>query len=93
MLPSTNHRFPILDGLRAVSILLVLTTHMLPLGPKAFQINETTGPMGMSLFFGLSGFLITRQLINNDNVREFLIRRCCRITPCLCLYSYCVHRR
>ena len=77
----TNHRFPILDGLRAISILLVLATHMLPLGPKVFRINETTGPMGMSLFFGLSGFLITRQLMNNDNVREFLIRRCCRILP------------
>ncbi|SRR5579871_5795260 len=81
MLPLIQHRFPILDGLRAVSILLVLATHMLPLGPKVLRLNETTGPMGMSLFFGLSGFLITRQLLGNDNVREFLIRRCARILP------------
>ncbi len=39
------------------------------------------GPLGMSLFFILSGFLITRNLIHRPNVNHFLIRRFCRILP------------
>lgn len=85
-----KNRFPVLDGLRAISILLVLATHMLPLGPKFLQLNSTTGPMGMSLFFGLSGFLITRQLAHNDNVRDFLIRRLARIIPLAYAYAFVV---
>ena len=46
--------------------------------------------MGMSLFFGLSGFLITRQLMHNDNVREFLIRRLARIIPLAFAYAFVV---
>jgi peptidoglycan/LPS O-acetylase OafA/YrhL len=71
----------VLDGWRAVSIILVLATHLLPLGPKAMQINEATGPMGMALFFTLSGFLITRFLLHHDSVVDFLIRRIFRIMP------------
>jgi peptidoglycan/LPS O-acetylase OafA/YrhL len=32
-------RLPSLDGLRAISILLVLSAHMLPLGPKVLALN------------------------------------------------------
>lgn len=35
----------------------------------------------MVLFFILSGFLITRFLLRNDSVPNFLIRRFCRIVP------------
>ena len=45
----------------------------------------------MSLFFGLSGFLITRQLMTNDNVREFIIRRCARIIPLAYAYILIVY--
>jgi peptidoglycan/LPS O-acetylase OafA/YrhL len=62
---SSTARLPVLDGLRAISILLVLAAHMLPLGPKVLRLNETAGPMGMSLFFALSGFLITSGLREN----------------------------
>ena len=55
-------RLPALDGLRAISILLVLAAHMLPLGPKILGLNFTAGAMGMSLFFALSGFLIASAL-------------------------------
>jgi len=73
-------RLSLLDGWRALSILLVLAAHLLPLGPKWLQLNDAVAPMGMALFFTLSGFLITRLLLSVD-VRSFLIRRFCRIIP------------
>jgi peptidoglycan/LPS O-acetylase OafA/YrhL len=84
------HNFPVLDGLRAISILLVLACHLLPLGPKALRFNETAGAMGMSLFFALSGFLITTGLIKNQNIREFMIRRLARILPLAYAYTIVV---
>ena len=81
---------PVLDGLRAISILLVLACHLLPLGPKALQFNVTAGAMGMSLFFALSGFLITSGLIRNQNIREFLVRRLARILPLAYAYTLVV---
>lgn len=74
-------RLLVLDGWRAVSILLVLAAHMLPLGPKALMLNETSALAGMSLFFTLSGFLITTNLLKHPDVGSFLIRRACRILP------------
>lgn len=76
-----TRRLPALDGLRAISILLVLGAHMLPLGPKALELNDTAGAMGMSLFFALSGFLITSALRQDSNVPAFLVRRLTRIVP------------
>jgi peptidoglycan/LPS O-acetylase OafA/YrhL len=80
-------RLAVLDGWRGISILLVLATHLLPLGPKAWQLNLTTGPLGMALFFTLSGFLITNFLLHHNSVKTFLIRRFFRILPLawLCL--------
>lgn len=74
-------KLPILDGWRAVSILLVLGAHLLPLGPSALKLNHTAGAMGMALFFTLSGFLITRFLAAGMDVSTFLLRRCTRIIP------------
>jgi peptidoglycan/LPS O-acetylase OafA/YrhL len=83
-------RLPVLDGLRAISILLVLAAHMLPLGPKVLQLNSTAGPMGMSLFFSLSGFLIASTLIGNPNIYEFIVRRLTRIVPLAYAYLFFV---
>jgi peptidoglycan/LPS O-acetylase OafA/YrhL len=71
----------VLDGWRGISILLVLAGHLLPLGPKGLRLNETAGPIGMALFFCLSGFLITRFLLARPDIPEFLIRRLFRIIP------------
>jgi peptidoglycan/LPS O-acetylase OafA/YrhL len=77
-----SHRFAMLDGWRALSITLVLAAHLLPLGPKWLRLNEAVAPMGMALFFTLSGFLITRFLAaEHANVRTFIIRRFFRIVP------------
>ena len=65
---SSAHRLPILDGLRAISILLVLAAHIVPIGPSVLGLNYAVGAMGMSLFFVLSGFLITSTLIHNPGV-------------------------
>jgi peptidoglycan/LPS O-acetylase OafA/YrhL len=74
-------RFAVLDGWRGISILLVLATHFLPLGPKAWKLNLSAGPLGMTIFFCLSGFLITNFLLHNSSVTDFLIRRFFRIVP------------
>jgi peptidoglycan/LPS O-acetylase OafA/YrhL len=84
---SVGDKIPALDGLRALSILLVLACHLLPLGPKVLRLNETAGAMGMSLFFALSGFLITSGLIRNSDVYEFLARRLTRILPLAYAYT------
>jgi len=85
-----NNKFPVLDGLRAISILLVLACHLIPLGPKALELNAVAGAMGMSLFFALSGFLITSGLIENQNITEFLARRSARILPLAYVYTLVV---
>lgn len=79
-------RMDVLDGWRGISILLVLATHLLPLGPKAWRLNETAGVVGMSLFFTLSGFLITGFLLRHGSVPDFLMRRVFRIVPLAWVY-------
>jgi peptidoglycan/LPS O-acetylase OafA/YrhL len=81
-----HHRLDVLDGWRGISILLVLATHLMPVGPKAWDLNSTTGLMGMSIFFTLSGFLITSFLLKHDSVLDFLIRRFFRIVPLAWLF-------
>jgi len=76
----------VLDGWRGVSILFVLASHLLPLGPKAWQLNHASGVLGMVLFFCLSGFLITSFLVKEMPVPEFLMRRFFRIAPLAWLY-------
>ncbi len=83
-----NHRRHIktLDGVRATSILLVLAGHLLPLGPKALQINEAAASGGMALFFILSGFLITRLLMDDNDLTNFMVKRLARIVPLAWLF-------
>ena len=82
----TAERLPVLDGWRGLSILLVLATHLLPLGPKIWRLNETAGPLGMALFFTLSGFLITAFLLREPSAISFIVRRISRIIPLAWLY-------
>src|SRR4051812_44901367 len=50
-------RIPSLDGLRAVSIILVIVSHVL-LGMH-IQPAANIGDLGVRIFFVISGFLIT----------------------------------
>lgn len=79
--PITGSRIGVLDGWRAVSILLVMAAHMLPLGLPQWRLNSASGPAGMSIFFTLSGFLITSGLLDRAQVLPFLVRRIARIVP------------
>lgn len=85
-IPHDHARFQVLDGWRGVSILAVLACHLLPLGPKPLQINFAAGVLGMSLFFTLSGFLVTHFLLSRPQVIDFLMRRFFRILPLAWLY-------
>ena len=64
-----------------MSILLVLGAHLLPLGPKVLELNETAGAMGMALFFTLSGFLIVQFLAAGTPLGLFVMKRLARIIP------------
>ncbi len=75
-----------LDGLRGVAILMVLLFHWFP---ETHWINTLpNGPIGVTLFFVLSGFLITQILLQKKeefsfakNLKNFLARRALRIFP------------
>ena len=76
--------FRSLDGLRGVSILLVLLVHGGVLPP-----GGSYGFMAVNAFFVLSGFLITYLLVleydksNGINLQQFYIRRALRLLPAL----------
>lgn len=76
-MPSENYR-PDIDGLRAVSILLVVGYHAHPwMLPGGF--------VGVDVFFVISGFLITRILLAPGGIplATFYARRIRRIFPAL----------
>lgn len=82
---------PGLDGLRAIAVLLVLWAHVNPLLPGypawllQLRFLHDPGIQGVDLFFVLSGFLITRILLDERRrglpLRWFLMRRLLRIFP------------
>jgi peptidoglycan/LPS O-acetylase OafA/YrhL len=73
-------RLPSLDGIRALSFLLVFVSHL------GFMQGRPGG-FGVSVFFVLSGYLITTLLIRefqktgNISLRSFYVRRTARIFP------------
>src|SRR5580658_5857673 len=88
--PWRAQHIPALDGVRAISIILVVAGHWIPLGPKMLKLNDASCAMGMALFFVLSGFLITKILQDNNNIVEFLIKRLARIIPLAFLFMLAV---
>lgn len=90
-IPFASERLPSLDGLRAVSIAMVIGAHAigafgLPgwLQPFAFIID---GDLGVRIFFCISGFLITHLLLHERkrtgsiDLKAFYVRRALRIIP------------
>lgn len=73
---------PALDGLRAVAVSLVLVAHL-----RVIPWVGGGGPVGVDLFFVISGFLITSLLLRewrakgNIQLGQFYIRRALRIWP------------
>jgi len=89
-------RLPSLDGLRAVSILLVLLAHLRGTGqaPDLDWLGAVgdVGNLGVRTFFVISGFLMTMLLEKEYERRgcislaNFLQRRAFRILPALAAY-------
>ncbi|MFT3932736.1 MAG: acyltransferase [Chitinophagaceae bacterium] len=87
-----NH-LPSLDGLRGISILIVVIAHF----NSHFHIGVldlifSNGAVGVYIFFVMSGFLITTLLLKEKiksgtiSLRNFYIRRALRILPVAYLY-------
>lgn len=78
--PAALRHIPSLDGIRAISVLLVFAAH----GGLA---EVVPGALGVTTFFFLSGFLITTLMrselerTGSVNLRHFWLRRVLRILP------------
>jgi peptidoglycan/LPS O-acetylase OafA/YrhL len=76
---------PALDGFRAISISLVVLSH-------AGLGKIVPGGLGVLIFFVISGFLITRQMIveiereGRLTLRAFYLRRFFRLAPAMLVY-------
>lgn len=88
-------KIPSLDGLRAVSILLVLVGHLANGSGWEHNIVRTVlgnAALGVNVFFVISGFLITTLLIREFSatgridLKQFYIRRAFRILPAYYFY-------
>lgn len=92
-----NNRLAPLDGLRAIAIAWVAMYHyfnfwtpsgrgdaLLPYGDLFYQVPmASTGWMGVSLFFMISGFVILMTLRRTETLLTFSVRRMARIFPTL----------
>ena len=96
----TQKRIPSLDGLRGVSIWAVLVAHIVShfsIGvfhhPLIRMLSSASGYFGVTVFFVISGFLITRLLLNERertgavSLSGFYRRRAVRILPAFLLYA------
>jgi peptidoglycan/LPS O-acetylase OafA/YrhL len=92
---------PSLDGLRALSILLVVAVHSLQHRSLTHRVPAVffvlgNGALGVEIFFVLSGYLITLLLLRERerrgaiSLRSFYVRRGFRILPPLYLYIACM---
>jgi len=86
-----------LDGIRAISILMVTAGHALLTLPSSFSANKvvqlfSNAALGVQIFFVISGYLITKLLMierektGRIDLKDFYIRRILRIFPVFFLY-------
>lgn len=87
-----DRRIPSLDGLRAMSILFVILAHASVTAGFPHRVFTAIAPFdlgnfGVRVFFAISGFLITRLLLEENarhgriNLPHFYFRRVFRIFP------------
>ena len=98
--PTSPQRILGLDGLRAISIVLVLICHshgLIGLAGRSPSADSAVlkGRFGVEIFFVLSGYLITWLLLAEEagygsiNLRAFYARRALRILPPAMLFLAC----
>lgn len=83
-----SSRIEVIDGLRGISILLVLLFHFTAVYPKKYAVGDdilflpviSIGGVGVSIFFVVSGLVIIKSL-QGGNVFNFLISRVSRLYP------------
>lgn len=87
-----------LDGLRAISIMLVCVGHLAGTVnfPEILLPLHNIGNLGVKVFFVISGFLITLLLLQEKqrtgviNLKKFYIRRTIRLFPAFYFYIFCM---
>jgi peptidoglycan/LPS O-acetylase OafA/YrhL len=93
-------QIPSLNGLRALAVSCVILYHLklsllFPRVPALWRL-EVWGHSGVSLFFVISGFLITLLLLRESkktgsiSLKNFYIRRACRILPAFYVFLLAV---
>ncbi len=86
-LPSRLGWRPGLDGLRGYAVLAVMGFHFFQDDFQGSRFWFPGGSIGVDVFFVLSGFLITRLLLQelwttgSVDLRRFYVRRCLRLLP------------
>ena len=101
MAPSSpSSRVPALDGLRAVSIGLVLVSHSLIYDShdsNVIRFGLMCGNTGVSFFFVISGYIITHLLLREEttagriHIGRFYARRALRLLPACYVYVLSVY--
>ena len=93
---ATSNRIPSLDGIRAISIMMVLLSHLV--GTKNFEVSPwisrlaNMGSLGVKIFFVISGYLITTLLIaeykktGTISLLKFYFNRTFRIFPAFYMF-------
>lgn len=95
------NRVKSIDGLRAVSIIMVLLNHAGETMPAVITNNYifqliSNGQLGVRVFFVISGYLITKLLLierernGKINLKHFYMRRIFRIFPIFYVYIFVV---
>ena len=84
--PFRGRHYPQLDALRGIAALMVVVNHFILVGPLWWIPRSplrvlALGHEAVILFFILSGFVLTLQLISDRRIsyRDYAIRRICRI--------------
>ena len=86
-----SNRIPTLDGWRGIAIILVALNHV-EQGALRSYVIPLRGVLGVGIFFVLSGFLITTNLMRERSstgsisLRSFYIRRFFRLMPAAWVY-------
>jgi len=87
-----DKRIPSLDGVRAVSITMVILGHLVKWKHISLQVLGSYGTLGVFIFFVLSGYLITNLLLREYernsaiDLTDFYTRRAFRILPAAFVY-------
>ena len=85
-----SERIPTLDGWRGIAVFMVMLSHLLAgyLGHPRLGQWFNLGQHGVQIFFVLSGYLITGNLLREDKIHlgRFYVRRFFRLMPAAWTY-------